>query len=102
MATAVGGQAMDKADILNTLREVSQVTNSSNSSEIYNMTGLLKQCQTWSGQTRAHTRNQRRLANQHRTGIISWQTLLEILKIGSEDLGSNFLMCREDDTSTNN
>jgi hypothetical protein len=100
MATVVDGQVMDRADILNALREVGRVRDSEDANESATLTWL-KELQIKRGVARQeyYTGNQRRLVHQHRTRVLRKYTLEDVLKRGSEHLRT-CPMCGDDNLST--
>jgi hypothetical protein len=82
-ATVVDGQVMDRADILNALREVGLVQDLEGAKESATLTRL-QELQIKRGVARHEccAGSQRRLVNQHRTGVLSTYTLGDILNRG--------------------
>ena len=97
----VDGQVMDRAEILNALREVGQVQDAEDANESATLTRLQEfQIKRGVGTQEYNAGNQRRLVNQHKTGVISKYTLGDVLKRGSEHLWT-CPMCGDDNLSTN-
>ena len=86
-ATVEGGRAMDQSDILNALREVRLLQEPSDDCESTTMARLREQ-QIKKGVAKQehYAGSQRRLINQHRTGVVSRYTLRDLLRRGSEHL----------------
>jgi hypothetical protein len=100
-ATVVDGQVIDRADILNALREVGRVQKSDDANESTTLTRLQElQIKRGVAKHKYYAGNQRRLVNQHRTGVICKYTVGDILKRGSEHLWT-CPMCGDDSLSTN-
>ena len=86
-ATVEGGRAMDQADILNALREVRLLQEPSDDCESTTMARLREQqIKRGVAKQEHYAGSQRRLINQHRTGVVSRYTLRDLLRRGSEHL----------------
>jgi hypothetical protein len=80
-------RVMDRADILNALRETGRVNDSSDEGESATLTRLQElQVKRDAARYECYAGSQRRLVNQHRAGVVSRYTLRDILKMGSEHL----------------
>ena len=90
-ATVEGGPAMDQADILNALRDARLSQEPSDDCESTTMVRLREQ-QVKRGVAKQehYAGSQRRLINQHRTGVVSRYTLRDLLRKGSEHLWTDW------------
>jgi carbonic anhydrase len=81
------GQAMDRTDILNAIRDARRKADSFSENESETMSRL-KEHQVKEGVAKLEhfSGNQRRMVNQHRTGVVSRHTLSDLLKMRSEHL----------------
>ena len=86
-AAMESGRSMDRSDILHAIREDSRENDSSKDIESVSMTRLYEH-QVGRGVAREErfSGSQRRIVNQHRTGVVSRFTLRDILKRRSEHL----------------
>jgi hypothetical protein len=86
-ATMESGRSMDQSDILHAIKEDSRKNNLSKDIESVSMTRLYEH-QVGRGVAREErfSGSQRRIMNQHRTGVVSRFTLRDILKKRSEHL----------------
>jgi hypothetical protein len=85
------GQAMDRADILNATRDERMEADSFSEHESETMSRL-KDHQVKRGVAKLEhfSGSQRRMVNQHRTGVVSRYTLRDLLKRRSEHLWTMF------------
>ena len=102
MATVESGQAMDCSDILNALKEAGRANESRDENGSATMIRL-HELQVRSGEAKQeqYAGSQRRIVNQHRTGVVSRYTLRDILRRRSEHFWTDSAMCSEDDLLTN-
>ena len=91
-AVVGNGQAMDRADNLNAIRDLRREADSFSEHECETMSRL-KEHQVKQGVAKLERRfsgSQRRMVNQHRTGVISRYMLRDLLKMRSEHLWTMF------------
>ena len=101
-AAVACGHAMDRADIINALRDAGREKDWNADIESATLTRLREHRVPRGIATHErHGGVLRRMVNQHRTGVVSRYTVRNILRRISECLWTNSSMCNEDDLSTN-
>lgn len=86
-APIASGRAMDRADILNAIREKGRTEDSQNDEDSTSVSRLLELgVKCGAARLERHTGHMRQLINQHRTGTVSRHVLANILKGMSERL----------------
>jgi hypothetical protein len=86
-ATMESGQSMDRSDILRAIKEAGQENDSSKDIESVSMARLYEhQVERGVAREERFSGSQRKIVNQHRTGVVSRFTLRDILKRRSEHL----------------
>ena len=86
-ATVGSGRAMDRSDVLNALREVGRANDSVSEDESTSLTRMLEhQVKRGKARHERYAGSQRRMVNQHRTGVVSRYMLRDILGKKSEHL----------------
>lgn len=90
LAAVGNGHAMDRADILNAVRETRRLKDASHDGESATMSRLYdRKVKGYVARDEHYAGKQRRLVNQQRTGVITIHTLGDILNMGSEHLWSD-------------
>ena len=91
------GNGMDRADIVNTVKGLFQTEELEGETHSHSCTRMkMMGVKVGSARLERYCGSQRRLINQHRTGIVSRYSLAEILVRGSEHTW-DFPECDEDD-----
>jgi hypothetical protein len=94
---------LDRSNILHAIRDVGRSNDFSTDKESVTMTRLHEHKVKKGVEREEHfSSNQKRIVNQHRTGVVSHFPLRDILHGDQSTYGLKSLMCNEDDLSNNN